>query len=43
VAIGIRVEQPLDRMAVEQDEPAARHEQSCHDRRPGIEILEPDQ
>ena len=38
VAVGVDVEQPLDRMALEQDEPAARGEEPGDDGGPRVEV-----
>ena len=43
VAVLVGVEEPFDRMALEQDEPAGRREQPMEDRRPGVQVLEPDE
>jgi hypothetical protein len=41
--VGVDVEQPLDRMTLEQHESAGRGEEPRHDRGPRVEVLEPEE
>ncbi len=41
MAVLVAIDEPFERMPLEQDEPATRHEQPTDDRSPGVEVLEP--